>query len=148
MLISDILRRKGYNVISIDATASLGEAAAIMAREKVGALMVLDENHGLIGIVSERELVASMAAGIGAASSQTVAGAMVTDVPVAGLNDAIAGALRTITTHRARHLPVVVEGVVVGLVSIGDIVESRLQEKIDENLVLQDLARAHLAAAA
>ncbi|WP_176594209.1 CBS domain-containing protein [Sphingobium sp. EM0848] len=147
MLINDILQRKGGIVISIDADASVAQAASIMAREEIGALIVADADHRLLGILSEREIVASVAQNGTLALSATVGNIMITHTPVAAPNDRIEEIQRTMTVGRARHMPVVANGHVVGVVSLGDIVESRLQEKTYENIVLQDLARAHVLAA-
>ena len=125
MLIEDILQHKGRRVIGVAATAKVADAIDLMAREDIGAVVVLGGNHRLLGVISEREIVASVAAP----------------------EDRVSEVQQIMTARRARHMPVVVDGKVVGVVSIGDIVQSRLQEKINENGVLRDMARAHLMAA-
>ena len=147
MLIENLLWRKGHIVISIDAVATVAKAMVVMAREEIGALVVLDDNGGLRGIVSEREIIAAMAGRGASAFSASVESIMITNGPVAALRDTVADIMQVMTKRRARHLPVMADGVVVGVVSIGDVVQSRLQEKIVENGVLQDMARAHLLAA-
>ncbi len=147
MLIENLLWRKGHFVISIDAAASIAKAMVVMAREEIGALVVLDGDRRLLGIVSEREIVAAMATHGASAFAASVESIMITNGPVAAPHDTVAKIMQVMTTRRARHVPVVADGAVVGVVSIGDVVQSRLQEKIVENGVLQDMARAHLLAA-
>lgn len=147
MLIEDILRRKGRRVISIAPDSELAAAIDLMAREQVGALVVLDDMDRLLGIVSEREIVGAMARAGKAARSIPIDKVMIKGGPRAAPRDTVAEIMRVMTTDRTRHLPVTHGDRIVGLVSIGDVVKSRLQEKIDENAVLQDLARVHLAVA-
>ncbi|WP_286710814.1 MULTISPECIES: CBS domain-containing protein [unclassified Sphingomonas] len=147
MLIEDILRHKGRRVISIAPHSELAVAVEIMTREQVGALVVLDDADRLLGIVSERDIVRATATAGKLALSLPVQGVMTRGSPDADPRDTVADAMRVMTASRTRHLPVTYGGRVVGLVSIGDVVKSRLQEKIEENAVLQDMARARLAAA-
>ncbi len=147
MLIEDILRHKGRRVISIAPHSELAVAVEIMTREQVGALVVLDDADRLLGIVSERDIVRAAATAGKLALSLPVQGVMTRGSPDADPRDTVADAMRVMTASRTRHLPVTYGGRVVGLVSIGDVVKSRLQEKIEENAVLQDMARARLAAA-
>lgn len=147
MLIEDILRRKGRRVISIAPNRELSAAIELMAREQVGALVVLDDTEQLLGIVSEREIVRAIATSGKSALALTIDKVMPRNGPRAAPGDTVAEIMRVMTTDRTRHLPVTHGDRIVGLVSIGDIVKSRLQEKIDENAVLQDLARVQLAVA-
>ena len=147
MLIEDILRHKGSRVISIAPHSELAAAIELMAHEQVGALVVLDDSDRVLGIVSERDIVLATAKAGKLALSLPVHGVMTRSSPHADPRDTVADAMRVMTTNRTRHLPVTHGGHVVGLVSIGDVVKSRLQEKIEENAVLQDMARARLAAA-
>ena len=147
MLIEDILQHKGRRVIRVAATAKVADAIDLMAREEIGAVVVLGGNHRLLGVISEREIVASVAARGASVLNAPVERIMITTGPVAAPEDRVSEVQQIMTARRARHMPVVVDGKVVGVVSIGDIVQSRLQEKINENGVLRDMARAHLMAA-
>ena len=147
MLIEDILQHKGRRVIGVAATAKVADAIDLMAREEIGAVVVLGGNHRLLGVISEREIVASVAARGASVLTAPVERIMITTGPVAAPEDRVSEVQQIMTARRARHMPVVVDGKVVGVVSIGDIVQSRLQEKINENGVLRDMARAHLMAA-
>jgi len=147
MLIEDILRHKGRRVISIAPQAKLAAAIDLMAYEQVGALVVLDDNGRLLGVVSERDVVRATAALGKTSLSASVREVMTVGGPVADPRDIVAKVMQLMTVNRARHVPVTYDDHVVGLVSIGDVVKSRLQEKIAENAVLQDMARANLLAA-
>lgn len=147
MLIEDILLRKGRRIVSIAPGAKLAAAVELMAYEQVGALVVLDERDRLLGLVSEREVVLATAALGKTSLSAPVHEVMAVGGPVAIPHDTVAKIMQVMTVNRARHVPVVNDDRVVGLVSIGDVVKSRLQEKIEENAVLQDLARASRLAA-
>lgn len=153
--IADLLRQKGELVRSVDRFATVRDAIQLMAAHNVGALLVFEQalldmvNKGtallggdaLLGIVSEREIMFSLAKRGAAVLGYKVAEIMVVDVPIVLPADSIQHAMAVMTHARVRHLPVIDDGKVAGLISIGDMVKSRLDEKIEENAVLQDLAR-------
>jgi len=92
-------------------------------------------------VVSEREIVGALGDRGAAALDLRVSDLMLADRPTVAPTDTVRDAMTIMTERRVRHLPVVSEGSVVGLISIGDTVKARLSEKITENLVLQDIAR-------
>jgi len=143
MLISQILRSKRQDVVVISPEATLRTAVATMVREHVGSLVVIDEYEHLVGVVSEREIIHNLDFTGPDPLSMPVHTVMRTDVPVATLNDTLRSVMETMTAARARHVPVVAYGRPIGIVSLGDIVKSRLDEAIQENSVLQDIARSH-----
>lgn len=148
MRISDILKDKNHRLITVPGSAPIGEAVSRMHAEQVGALIVRSGNGRLLGVLSERDVVLGLdvyGAGLLAMSVDDV---MTLAVPTAVPTDSIAAAMKLMTDRRARHLPVIEDGLVVGLVSIGDITKYRLAEKTEENSVLQDMAKFRLAAAA
>ena len=112
-----------------------------MRERTVGALVVVSPAGQLEGVVSEREIVGALAQRAEAALDLRVSDLMLADRPTLAPTDTVRDAMTIMTERRVRHLPVVSEGAVVGLVSIGDTVKARLSEKITENLVLQDIAR-------
>jgi CBS domain-containing protein len=143
MLISQILRTKRPGVVVIAPEASIRSAIAEMVRHHVGALVVVDEDQQLMGVVSEREIIQSLdleGAGLMATMVRSI---MRTDVPLATQEDTVLSVMEVMTAARARHVPVVAYGRPIGIVSIGDIVKSRLDETIQENTVLKDIARVH-----
>ncbi len=147
MIVNDILKQKGYFLIGVGPQATIAEAAAIMRREQVGALVVLSDEGAFRGIVSEREIVAELATRGSWSAELPVQAIMATSVPLAGPQDSVAELMEAMTAHRARHIPVVQDGAVIGIVSVGDAVKFRLEEKVVENAVLRDMARARLMAA-
>jgi signal-transduction protein with cAMP-binding, CBS, and nucleotidyltransferase domain len=146
MRIADVLRHKSYKVVSISCESSILEAVNLMKIEQVGTIIVLDERQNLLGIISERDVVIGLADHGNALLQVLVKELMVTNGPVASLEDSVLQTMLTMTRWRARHMPVVSAGVLIGVVSIGDIIKSRLVEMTEKNGVLQDLARVKLAA--
>ena len=141
MRVSELIRVKGRAVITVVGTARLREAARIMQDQIVGALVVVTHDGQLVGVISEREIVGAVAQRAEAALDLRVSDLMLPNRPTVAPTDTVRDAMTIMTERRVRHLPVISEGSVVGLVSIGDTVKARLSEKITENLVLQDIAR-------
>lgn len=143
MRISQILLTKRSDVISIAPDATIRSAIALMRRERVGALLVVDEHQHLLGVVAERDIIHGLDAEGANLMGTAVRRIMRTDGPVTTLDETVRSVMEVMTSSRARHVPVVQRGHLVGVVSIGDIVKSRLDETIQENSILQDMARAH-----
>jgi CBS domain-containing protein len=143
MRISQILRTKRSDVVVISPDATLRTAIALMTRERVGALVVVDEEQHLLGVVSERDIIQSLDLDAPDLIVTLVRKIMRTDGPVATLEDSLQSVMEVMTATRARHVPIVKYGRPIGIVSIGDIVKSRLDETMQENSVLQDIARVH-----
>ena len=146
MLAIDILRTKPSGVHRIIETEPLSAAASLMSSSSVGALVVEGSSGQLTGLISERQITSAMARwGIGA-HGHLVIEVMIREPPVARPNDRVIDLIAIMSHHRARHVPVIENGALVGILSIGDLLKSRLDEKILENLILQDIARLHQAA--
>jgi CBS domain-containing protein len=143
MRISQILRSKRSDVVVISPDATIRSAIALMTRERVGALVVIDENQHLLGVVSERDIIQNLDFEGADPMGALVCTVMRTDGPVANLEDTVRSVMEVMTAARARHVPVVEYGRPIGIVSLGDVVKSRLDETIQENSVLQDIARVH-----
>jgi CBS domain-containing protein len=143
MRLNEVLRNKPDHVIILSPQASVTQASALMMTERVGAVLVC-EGGRILGILSERDLALAVAELGPDLFGRCVAELMSVEVPTAAPGDAVIDVMRMMTEKRARHVPVVDGEAVVGLVSIGDVLKSRLAEKIQENAVLQDLARAHI----
>ncbi|MDB5584267.1 MAG: hypothetical protein JWR80_9443 [Bradyrhizobium sp.] len=147
MRISDILAEKNRKLVSIAPGTAIRQAVALMAAEHVGALVVQDLDGRLLGVVSEHSIIDGLARLGGHLLEVNVREIIVSDTPTVSPADTVIGAMRTMTERRARHLPVMSDAHVVGLISVGDVLKSRLAEKTEENTVLQDIARMRLAAA-
>lgn len=137
MTVHHILRRKGTAVYAVRPEAPLAEAARRLRLYDVGALLVLDGDV-LVGILSERDVVRAAAEDGGAALSRPVAAEMSAPVETCGLGDEVRDLMARMTVRRIRHLPVVEGARVVGVVSIGDVVKSRVLEVQGEADVLRD----------
>ena len=125
MTIAAILAGKGRDVISVTAHQSLGEAAALLAERRIGAVPVMDGTQ-VVGIFSERDVIHALSSHGAAALDRTVGDVMTAPAITVGLSEAVIGALSLMTRRRIRHLPVVEGGRVIGLVSIGDLVKYRI----------------------
>jgi CBS domain-containing protein len=144
MLISQILRTKRSDVVVISPEATLRGAIATMVREHVGALVVVDDDQRLMGVVSEREIIHQLdTENPGVMLNAPVRTVMRTDVPIAAIEDTVRSVMEVMTAVRARHVPVVRYGRPIGIVSLGDVVKSRLNETMQENNVLKDIAQVH-----
>ena len=144
MRLQEVLRNKPDRLVTLPPTAPVIQAAALMKMEGVGAVLVCDGRRRVLGLVSERDMALAVAV-LGPELFELCVGEMMTvGAPSASPTDAVQNVMRIMTEQCVRHMPVIEDGVVVGIVSIGDVLKSRLAEKIQENAVLQDLARARL----
>jgi CBS domain-containing protein len=127
MLISDILKFKGSDVVTIEPQASVVELLGQLARHNIGAIVV---RHGadVVGIVSERDIVRRLNEHGHAVLDETVAEIMTTSVIACAPTDAVDQVAAAMTDRRVRHLPVLDEGRLVGIVTIGDVVLSRTRQ--------------------
>ena len=125
MTIATILVGKGHEVISVTARQSVGEAVGVLAERRVGALPVMDGN-AVVGIFSERDVIHAINAHGAAALDRTVGEVMTAPAITVGPNEPAIGALSLMTRRRVRHLPVIENDRVIGLVSIGDLVKYRI----------------------
>ncbi len=129
MLIADILRAKGAEVETVAVDATLQAAVEILARRRIGALLISRDGRRIDGILSERDIVRHLAGSDADLRTQKVADLMVSDVHTCTPDATVGEVMRLMDTRRIRHVPVVVDGdVLAGVVSIRDIVNARLQE--------------------
>jgi CBS domain-containing protein len=142
MLVSHILKDKGRDVLAISPDATLFEASRILTLNRIGALLVRDPDGGLGGIISERDIVRAVAEEGASALALTVVERMTTDVATCEENDTIAEIMETMTRCRFRHMPVIQEGRIAGIVSIGDVVKIRIAETMREAQALKDYIAA------
>jgi CBS domain-containing protein len=138
MKVTEILRRKGADVITIWPGASLQSAVERMASRNIGALVVVDDDGKIVGMVSERDVVLALAASAEKAPVQSVKDVMSRRLVTCSPDDTLAELMAVMTEQRVRHLPVVDHGQLLGLVSIGDLVKARLGELEFESHVLRD----------
>jgi CBS domain-containing protein len=130
--VTAILKHKGYKVTTIDPMATIAQVADVLTAEHIGAVLVLDRAEQLLGIVSERDIVRSLAAN-GAHTLDMTAGQLMTRaLQIARANTTVAEAMSMMTIGRFRHLPVIEGDRLIGLISIGDVVKARIMEQADE----------------
>jgi CBS domain-containing protein len=141
MRVSDILKTKGSAVKTIEPNATLRALAPSFRTEAVGAMLVLDAGGKLQGIVSERDLARGIDEFGSGLAEMRVSDIMTRSVVTCAPEDRVAIVANVMTQRRIRHLPVVVDGAVVGLISIGDVLKHRLDEVQLEASVLRDVAR-------
>jgi CBS domain-containing protein len=138
MIVKAILSAKGGDVISIDPTATLDTAVKTLAEHKIGALLVLGTDRRVIGILSERDIVRVLAERGAGVLSEPLAQAMTRKVVTCSESDSVGVLMERMTTGKFRHLPVIEDERVIGVVSIGDVVKHRLQEIEQESAALRD----------
>jgi CBS domain-containing protein len=143
MSISEVLQGKGHQVVKVRTTDSAEDAVRKLSNERIGAVVVEDQWMRHAGIFSERDFVNAVAKHGAAALRFPVENLMSTPVVTCRMSDSVDTALAAMTLAKIRHLPVVDSGNLVGIVSIGDLVKHRLDEKALEANVLLDIARLH-----
>lgn len=132
MNVEQILRNKGDWVATISADATVGEAIDRLNRERIGALVVSEDGESVDGILSERDIVIALAHFRDGLLAAPVAEIMSRTVLTCEPADSVGELMAEMTSRRIRHFPVVAGGRLVGIVSIGDLVKSRLDEIEDE----------------
>ncbi|MEM1306949.1 MAG: CBS domain-containing protein [Pseudomonadota bacterium] len=128
MQVQAILSDKGRTLVTVPEDASLHEAAATLARHKIGAVVVRLESGGIAGILSERDIIKAVAADGASALDQRVSSVMTRDVVTCGPNDHVNRVMDQMTRGRFRHMPVVDRDGLQGIVSIGDVVKHHIAE--------------------
>ena len=143
MLVSQILKDKGDMVFTASPNDSVAAVAALLQARRVGAMVVLDDNHDVAGIVSERDIVRIVAEQGGEGLAQPISACMTRDVVFAAPNETVDELMTRMTDRRIRHLPVCRNGKLIGIVSIGDLVKTKIAETVAE----ADSLKAYIAAA-
>jgi len=141
MKLKDVLAAKGHRVVTVSAKSSIADAIRTMRAEKVGAVLVPDAEGCPVGIFTERDVVHLYADGDRDFDSLAVEARMTCSIVIGQLSMSVDEALGLMTERRFRHLPVIEEGKMLGLVSIGDLVKMRLEETAQEAQAL----RAYIA---
>jgi CBS domain-containing protein len=138
MLVADLLEGKGFAVATVTAGATVGDVVADLVRHRVGALVVSPDGLQIEGIVSERDIVQRLSELHPDLLEDRVSSIMSTDVQVCTPTDDVESIMNLMTERRIRHVPVVEGGLLCGIVSIGDVVKSRIGElEKDRNELLE-----------
>jgi CBS domain-containing protein len=124
MTVSIILAGKGREVVTIEPNANLADAVALLAEKRIGALLILGADRRIVGILSELD--------------EPVSGAMTRKVSTCHERETVASIMERMTAGKFRHVPVVDQGRLAGVVSIGDVVKHRLQEMERDSAAMRD----------
>ena len=138
MNVAAILRGKPDRLIGLEDSRTLADAAQLLTRERIGALIIRNASGDMIGILSERDIVRAMAAGGGDAITRPVSSVMTRDVLCCEPEDSVADVMAMMTARRFRHLPVKHNGKLNGMISIGDVVKQRVEEVEGEAAQLRE----------
>lgn len=138
MNVAAILKSKGSAVETASGDITLMEAAQIMAARRIGAIVIVDKSGQVVGIVSERDIIRELATHGADASTRPVSVAMTRAVVTCTRDDTIEHLMGQMTARRFRHLPVIEDGALVGIVSIGDVVKHHIAEVEMEKTALRD----------
>ena len=141
MIVSSILAAKGGDVVTIEPTATLTAAAQLLSQRKIGAVLVLGPGDRIAGILSERDIVRAVAARGPQALDEPVGKAMTRDVVTCSKDDSIGDLMQRMTQGKFRHLPVLEDGKLIGIISIGDVVKERVGEVEQESKAMLDYIR-------
>jgi CBS domain-containing protein len=138
MIVKSILAGKGGDVAIIEPAADLNAAVKMLAERHIGAVVVLGADDRVIGILSERDIVRALAERGSNALTEPVSQVMTREVKTCSEDDTIGGLMEQMTAGRFRHMPVVKQDKLIGIVSIGDVVKSRVEEIDQEAKSLRD----------
>ena len=138
MTVAQILDSKGSAVITVTPDRTIAEVAATLAAKSIGAVLVADGDSALLGILSERDIIRALAQGGAAVLDHAASDHMTARVVTASRQTTIGEAMSQMTAGRFRHLPVVEDGRLLGLVSIGDVVKHRIEQVETEKQSMLD----------
>ena len=138
MTVKAILSRKGGDVVTIAPTAQLAEAVKLLAEHRIGAIVITGPGERVAGILSERDIVRVLAARGPAVLDEQVGDVMTRKVVTCSSAETIPEIMERMTAHRFRHLPVVEQSKLIGIISIGDVVKRRVEEIERETNALRD----------
>ena len=138
MRIRDLLRVKGTEIVTVTPDIRVRRLLAVLAEHRIGAVVVSHDGTSVDGIVSERDIVRALAEQGAAVLSEPVTAIYTAEVHTVTPQTSLEEVMRMMTVHRMRHAPVVVDGGLAGIVSIGDVVKSRIDELETERATLTD----------
>jgi CBS domain-containing protein len=140
MTVSDILRYKGDVVVTIEANARTQDAADLLRRKNIGAVLVKDGDGKTVGLLTERDIVQRLADMGDRLAASPVTAAMSKEWRTCRADASVRTVMETMTRYRVRHLPVVDEfDRTIGIISIGDVIKQRLRDLETETNVLRDI---------
>jgi CBS domain-containing protein len=138
MIVSQILKRKGSQVHTVVKKTPIAEVARLLASKRIGATVVIDQNNSVEGIISERDIVSGLSSYGAKVLDMPVEELMTKNVITRGIESQIDELRLEMTNSRIRHLPILDDGKLVGLISIGDVVKNRVEELQAEGDMLRE----------
>lgn len=138
MIVDTILQNKGTTVYTLRDSDTLADAVAMLNSHNIGAVVIVGSDDAVAGILSERDIVRQLGKDPGTALSQTIASCMTRSVVTCDRMTAIADVMERMTRRRIRHMPVVENSRLLGIVSIGDVVKLKIEEVEHEAEVLRE----------
>jgi CBS domain-containing protein len=138
MTVTIILSRKGNDIVTLSPEATLGDAVANLARNRIGAIVVTNADMGVEGIISERDVVRLLGERGVDVLTEPLAGLMTKAVVTCTTDETVPQIMERMTRGRFRHVPVVSDGKLAGIISIGDVVKYRVEEMERESAQLRD----------
>jgi CBS domain-containing protein len=142
MTVKAILARKGTDVATTDPSATLADTVQLLSARRIGAVVVTGADRRIVGILSERDVVRVLAEKGPAALDAPIAEVMTRKVTTCGLRDTVKELMERMTEGKFRHVPVIDQGRLAGIISIGDVVKSRVHEMEQESAALQEYIRS------
>ncbi len=138
MTVNDILNKKGPEVFTIGENKTIEKALEILDDNKIGAVLVLNEDAKIVGVLSERDIIRQARKNAENCLEKKVGNVMTKNIIVVEPQDDVEYVESIMTSNRIRHLPVIKDKVLVGIISIGDVVKSLFKLKDVENKYLKD----------
>ena len=146
MIIEHLLAEKGHDVITVEPERTLLETARVLDEKRIGAVVVSDADHPVLGIISERDIVRALAQRGAAAAEEPVSPHMTAKVITCTRSCTVRELMERMTDHRVRHVPVVEDGRLSGIISIGDLVKHRVAELEAEGRLIHDYTATEYSA--
>jgi CBS domain-containing protein len=138
MIVKSIIEIKGRDVVTMEPGASLDTAAKLLAERRIGAVVVLGADDRVVGILSERDIVRAISDRGAAAMQEQISQVMTRKVDTCTLDETIHSIMERMTAGKFRHLPVLEQGRLAGIISIGDVVKHRIMEMEHESDALKN----------
>ena len=144
MFVSEILKRKGGDVVTTSPETPVRDVAKLFRTNRIGLAVVCDEAGEMVGVISERDIIYGIAEEGGKAADHKVEEMMDREIITCKSDDMIQKAMSVMLARRLRHLPVLDEGVLKGLISIGDVLKYRLEETMLDEKAMRDYISGRL----
>jgi CBS domain-containing protein len=137
MIVKSIIHTKGGDVVTLEPSVSLDTAAKLLAERRIGAVVVLGADDRVVGILSERDIVRAISERGAAAMQEPVSQVMTRKVATCTLDESLHSIMERMTAGKFRHVPVIEQGRLAGIISIGDVVKHRIEEMEQESDALK-----------